>query len=249
MRERIAGERALDVASRCEVERRERRTAERSLRLRRAREPELAGRAGTRQAGVECGGESALVGDHEPLALRVGIGEARRHADDPSRQSLVLEIERDRAARPGRACDLRADDDSERASVGRLREAEQDRLALIECVGEAPVREPAAAARHPAAPVREDPPAGAERAELQRAAGRTGGAGLRLAVEVAESFGARKRDLEADELARSTRQPRGQRRRSGAALAERHPADPAPRVGDGEADAHGSAADAHPQRD
>src|SRR5207248_412253 len=196
--------------------------------LRRAREPQLAGPAGTGQARVQRGGEPALVGDHEPLALLVGVGEPRRHADDSGRQSLVLEIERDRAVRPGCARDLRADDDAERAPVGRLGKAEQDRLALAERVRETPLREAPAAARDPAAPAREDPSADAEWPELGRAGGRARRTDLRLAVEVAEPLGARERDLEADELARSGRQPRCQRRRASAALAERHDANPAP---------------------
>ena len=111
------------------------------------------------------------------------------------------------------------------------------------------MREPAAAARHPAAPVREDPPAGAERAELQRAAGRTGGAGLRLAVEVAESFGARKRDLEADDLPHPPRQAAFERVRAWAGLDERQQHHPAPAVLRCELDVHGDAAHAHSQRD
>ena len=66
-------------------------------------QPELARRSGAGQARVEGGREAALVGDHEPLAGLLRVGEAGGDADDLRRHLRVREVQRQRAARPGAA--------------------------------------------------------------------------------------------------------------------------------------------------
>ena len=104
--ERIAGERALDVTPRREVERRERRLAQLALDPREAAPP---GTDSHNSSGVPVPGRLASravarrlsSAIDEPFVGLLRVGEARRHPDDLRRHLRLRKRQRQRAARPG----------------------------------------------------------------------------------------------------------------------------------------------------